>query len=86
MRSRQLYLSRAIRAADWFVNHITRQAPPVSDANRGRVLYNYHMPSKTACPGIETRATMDATLTMLPSIVPRKIAMAIAMRTYHLRE
>ena len=37
MRSRQLYLSRAIRAADWFVNHITRQAPPVSDANRGRV-------------------------------------------------
>ncbi len=50
--SRKLYLSRALRAADWYVNHQTIEKEPVNDANHGRFFYNYHVPSKTKCPGI----------------------------------
>jgi lantibiotic modifying enzyme len=52
MMNRQLYLSRALKAADWFVNHMIREEKPVNDANHGRVMYNYHVPSKLFCPGI----------------------------------
>ncbi|MFC1671947.1 beta-L-arabinofuranosidase domain-containing protein [Planctomycetota bacterium] len=52
MSKKKLYLSRALRAADWYVNHQTLEKEPVNDANHGRFFYNYHVPSKTKCPGI----------------------------------
>ncbi len=49
--ARQLYLDRALKAADWFVN--TQLEPEFScDANAGRFLYYYYMPDRKWIPGI----------------------------------
>ncbi|MFQ6048725.1 MAG: hypothetical protein ACE5K7_05115 [Phycisphaerae bacterium] len=48
-------------AADWYVNSQVRMAKPFWDANHGRFIYTYHMPSKQAVLGIswtQARAIM----------------------------
>ncbi len=46
------FKKRALLCADWFVETIVRSVPPRHDANQGRVLYNYHVPSRTVTLGI----------------------------------
>jgi rhamnogalacturonyl hydrolase YesR len=43
---------RALLAADWFVNTQVVQEKPRWDANHGRVVYNYHMPSGRRVHGL----------------------------------
>jgi hypothetical protein len=50
---RSLCLQRALMAADWYVASQVRMAKPYWDANVGRLLYNYHVPSRTAVLGID---------------------------------
>lgn len=48
---RQLYLDRALAAADWFVNSQANDLP-AWDANGGRFLYYYYMPEGKSLYGI----------------------------------
>jgi len=40
-------------AADWYCNHQIRRQKPYYDANQGRFLYNYHIPSGTTVWGLQ---------------------------------
>lgn len=51
----------ALAAADWYVNSQVKMTKPFWDANHGRFIYTYHMPSKQAVLGInwtQARAIM----------------------------
>ena len=48
---RKLYLDRALKAADWFVNSQIREKWPWQ-ADHGRYLYYYFMPEKKRVPGL----------------------------------
>lgn len=49
-KDRKLYLNRALKAADWYVN--SQLKLPGWDANNGRFLYYYNLPKKKWVPGI----------------------------------
>jgi hypothetical protein len=42
----------ALRAADWYVNSQVKYGGPQWDANTGRFIYNYHMPTRTCVRGL----------------------------------
>ncbi|MFW6107863.1 MAG: hypothetical protein ACOC70_01560 [bacterium] len=53
-RDRTMYLDRALKAADWYVNSQLNQCEYGDEwhADRGRFLYHYYMPEKKHTPGI----------------------------------
>jgi len=46
------YLDRALKAADWYVNTQVRMRRPDWDANHGRLVYTYHMPTRRRILGL----------------------------------
>lgn len=46
------FLQAALRAADWFVNSQTMMKRPYWDANHGRYVYTYHLPTRGRVPGL----------------------------------
>lgn len=46
------YLARALKAADWFVNTQVLMKKPHWDANHGRLVYTYHMPTRNKVLGL----------------------------------
>ncbi|MFO7898722.1 MAG: hypothetical protein R6V58_06640 [Planctomycetota bacterium] len=46
------YLAQALAAADWFVNTQVRMEMPYWDANHGRLVYNYHIPTQATVLGL----------------------------------
>jgi hypothetical protein len=49
---KKMFLERALKAADWFVNSQLGKVRPKWSADRGRYLYYHFMPSKKYVPGI----------------------------------
>ena len=50
--SADTHLDRALAAADWFVNTQVLMKKPDWDANHGRLVYTYHMPTRHATLGL----------------------------------
>lgn len=48
----ELFLQRALKAADWFVNSQLGSHRPDWNADRGRFMYYYYMPEKKHVPGL----------------------------------
>ena len=46
------YLPPALKAADWFVNTQVLMKMPYWDANHGRLVYNYHVPTRRTVLGL----------------------------------
>ena len=46
------YLAAALKAADWFTNTQVRMKKPHWDANHGRLVYTYHLPTRNRVHGI----------------------------------
>ncbi len=46
-------LASVLAAADWYCNHQVNYEKPYYDANQGRFLYNYHMPTKKVVWGLQ---------------------------------
>jgi len=51
-KDRKMYLERALKAADWYVNSQLGDYRPRWNADRGRFLYYYFMPEGRHVPGI----------------------------------
>jgi rhamnogalacturonyl hydrolase YesR len=50
--SGESYLDRALAAADWFVNSQVLMKKPHWDANHGRLVYTYHLPTRNKVLGL----------------------------------
>ena len=50
--SSEKYLERALAAADWFVNTQVLMTKPHWDANHGRLVYTYHLPTRNRVLGL----------------------------------
>ena len=71
----------ALAAADWYVHSQVRMTKPHWDANDGRFLYNYHMPTKTPVLGIDwTQARAAFVLLSAYQVTGRKVYLETAAR------